>query len=161
LHPGRQQLLLSGSAASFDKSVLIGTSPNPSPAVAKSLTDTDWDPCITCTQQATAAVIRDQQQARQVSIEDLLTRAPLLRNPNRILDWDPYNACTRQATAAVIRDQQQARQVSIDWDLPQPEPRCCEIPNGYWIGTCVYSAVQPGSNSCCYQGPAASLTSQY
>jgi hypothetical protein len=69
----RQQLLL-GTSSKLDKSVLIGTLPlTRAPAVAKSPNGYWIGTCVNaCTQQATAAVIRDQQQARQVSI-----------------DWDP------------------------------------------------------------------------
>jgi hypothetical protein len=81
--------------------------------VAKSLTGYWLGPMYKrAPRQATAAVIRDQQQARQVSIDwDLAPEpSPLLQEiPNRILDWDPcIRVAPRQATAAVIRDQQQA-----------------------------------------------------
>jgi hypothetical protein len=56
VHPGRQQLLYQGPAV--DKSVLIGTLPNPSPAVAKSLTGYWIGTRVNAPRQATAAVIR-------------------------------------------------------------------------------------------------------
>jgi hypothetical protein len=62
MHPGRQQLLLSGSAG-YEVSIDWDLAPNPSPAVAKSLTGYWIGTRIHAPRQATAAVYQDQQQA--------------------------------------------------------------------------------------------------
>jgi hypothetical protein len=41
--------------------------------------------------QATAAVIRDQQQADKSALIGTCPNPDPLLNPNRILDWDPYS----------------------------------------------------------------------
>jgi hypothetical protein len=56
------QATAAGTSSKLDKSVLIGTFLT-RPAVAKSLTYTDWDPCRA--PSATAAVIREQQALSQ------------------------------------------------------------------------------------------------
>jgi hypothetical protein len=99
VHPGRQQLLLSGPAASDQPA------PNPEPsAVAKSLTGY-WigTRLQRAPRQATAAVIRDQQQAGQVSIDwDLAPNpSPAAKSLTDTGLGPVYNACTQQATAAV------------------------------------------------------------
>jgi hypothetical protein len=78
--PSQATVLLSGTSSKLDKSVLIGTLPLTSPAVAKSLTDTGWDLCIQrAAMQATAAVIGTSSKLDKSVLIGPLTRAPLLR----------------------------------------------------------------------------------
>jgi hypothetical protein len=76
VHPGGQQLLLSGTSSKLGKSVLIGTLPC-DPLLRNPNRILDWDPCIQlAARQATAAVIRGPAKAT-VSIDwDLPLTSP-------------------------------------------------------------------------------------
>jgi hypothetical protein len=119
-------------SSKLDKSVLIGTCPNP--AVAKSLTDTDWDPCKSV-HPGRQQLLLSGPAARQVSIDwDLAPNpSPAVAKSLKDTGLGPVYTVHPTATAAVIRDQQQA-QVSIDWDLA-PTRAPGEIPNRILIGT--------------------------
>jgi hypothetical protein len=103
VHPGRQQLLLSGTSSKLDKSVLIGTLPL-TRALLRSLGY--WIGTQYKAWQATAAVFRDQQQLDKSLIGTLPLTSPLLRNLKGYWIGTHVYSVHQAGTAAVIREQQ-------------------------------------------------------
>jgi hypothetical protein len=90
----------------------------------------DWDLCIKgAPRQATAAVIRDQQQADK-SMIGTLTSPAVAKSLTGY--WIGTQVTKRAGNAAAVMGTSSKLDKLLIGTLPKP--RCCEI-LGYWIGT--------------------------